>query len=49
MSKIFYENVYDHPWIGKFFQGIDQGIIEAQQVDLLQGALGGEKNYCCLL
>ena len=46
MSKIFYDNVYDHPWIGKFFQGIDQGIIEAQQVDFLQGALGGEKVYC---
>jgi truncated hemoglobin YjbI len=46
MSKIFYDNVYDHPWIGTFFQGIDQEIIEAQQVDFLQGALGGEKIYC---
>jgi hemoglobin len=46
MSKIFYDDVYKHEWIGKFFQGIDQDIIEAQQVDFLQGALGGEKVYC---
>lgn len=45
-SKNFYDKVYAHPWISKYFEGIDQTTIELQQVDFLQGALGGEKMYC---
>lgn len=46
MTKAFYDKVYDHPWLGKFFNGIKQETIESQQVDFLQGALGGPKVYC---
>ena len=46
ISKIFYDKVYDHAWLGKFFAKVDQQIIEDQQVDFLQGALGGDKVYC---
>lgn len=45
-SKAFYDKVYAHPWIGRFFERIDQEVIEKQQVDFLQSSLGGEKVYC---
>ena len=44
-AKCFYDKIYADPWIGKFFQDIDQEIIESQQVDFLQGAVGGRKVY----
>lgn len=44
-SKVFYDKVYADEWIGQYFQGIDQEFIEAQQVDFLQGALGGTQVY----
>ena len=46
MTKVFYDKVYADPWIGQYFQNIEQKIIESQQVDFLQGSLGGEKVYC---
>jgi truncated hemoglobin YjbI len=46
ITKVFYDKVYAHPWIGQYFKEIKQEIIEEQQVDFLQGALGGEKVYC---
>jgi truncated hemoglobin YjbI len=46
VSKVFYDKVYAHPWIGKYFADVPQDVIEIQQVDFLQGALGGEKVYC---
>lgn len=46
MSKIFYDDVYQHPWLGKFFADVPQDVIEVQQVDFLQGALGGPMVYC---
>lgn len=42
--KIFYDNVYEHPWLGLYFQDIDQDTIEAQQVDFMIGAFGGPKS-----
>lgn len=44
-SKVFYDKVYEHEWIGQYFKNIDQDFIEAQQVDFLQGALGGDQVY----
>ena len=44
-SKVFYDKVYEHPWIGKFFVDVPQDVIEIQQVDFLQGSLGGPKVY----
>jgi hemoglobin len=46
MAKNFYDKVYEHPWLGQFFCSVKQEIIEAQQVDFLQGSLGGKKVYC---
>jgi hemoglobin len=43
--KTFYEKIYSHEWIGKYFAEIPQEQIEAQQVDFMVGALGGPKNY----
>ncbi len=44
-TKVFYAKVYDHPLLSKFFQGVDQTHIENQQVDFMQGALGGTVAY----
>ena len=46
MAKVFYDKIYAHPWLGEFFKDISQEVIEIQQVDFLQGALGGERVYC---
>lgn len=45
VAKIFYDKIYDHPWIGKFFLNIDQAVIEEQQVDFMSMALGGPRVY----
>jgi truncated hemoglobin YjbI len=46
VSKIFYDKIYEHEWIGQFFKEVDQEIIENQQVDFMTSALGGPKVYC---
>jgi hemoglobin len=46
LVSLFYDKVYQDPWIGKYFSLIKQEIIEVQQVDFLQGSLGGKKVYC---
>ncbi len=45
VSKIFYDKIYAHPWIGQYFKEIDQSFIESQQVDFMADALGGPKQY----
>jgi len=45
VNEKFYELVYDHPWLSKFFQHTDQEFITKQQTDFVTGALGGPKNY----
>ncbi len=46
VHKIFYDKIYAHPWIGKFFQEIQQDIIETQQSDFMSQAMGGPAIYC---
>ena len=46
ISKIFYDKIYDHPWLKLYFKEISQDHIERQQVDFMQAALGGENLYC---
>ena len=46
VMKTFYDLVYKDPWIGKYFEKIDQKHIEAQQGDFTQGFLGGGHIYC---
>ncbi|EQC44713.1 group 1 truncated hemoglobin [Bacteriovorax sp. Seq25_V] len=45
ISKIFYDKIYEHPWIGLYFKDISQDVIESQQVDFMTGALGGDQIY----
>ncbi len=45
ITKIFYNKVYDHPWLKLFFQNIPQEHIENQQTDFMTGSLGGPKLY----
>ncbi len=46
VHKIFYDKVYAHEWLGLFFKGIDQKIIEDQQTDFMAQSMSGPKNYC---
>ena len=45
VHKIFYDKIYEHPWISKFFEGIDQTMIENQQTDFMSMAMGGPQVY----
>lgn len=45
VTKIFYDKVYCHPWIGQYFKNIPQQHIENQQTDFMQGAFRGGKIY----
>mgnify|MGYP000085043579 FL=1 len=45
VSKLFYDKVYEHPWIGLYFQEVPQDRIEAQQVDFMTSTLGGGNVY----
>lgn len=46
VHKIFYDKIYAHPWIGRYFEGIQQDIIEVQQSDFMSQIMGGPANYC---
>jgi len=45
INKIFYDKIYAHPWLKKFFEKIPQQNIENQQVDFMQKVLGGQNIY----
>ena len=45
VSKVFYDKVYQHPWIGQYFASIPQEHIEEQQTDFMQGALNGPREF----
>lgn len=45
INKIFYDKVYQHPWLKLYFDNIPQQHIEDQQVDFMQKVLGGENRY----
>lgn len=45
VHKVFYDKIYEHPWLKKFFVGIDQKIIEGQQTDFMISNMGGGKIY----
>lgn len=45
VHKIFYDLIYQHPWIGQYFQAVPQDIIEAQQTDFMTAAMGGPQEY----
>lgn len=45
VHKRFYDLVFEHEWLGGFFEGIDQGFIEEQQTDFMSSIMGGPKCY----
>ena len=46
VHKIFYDKAYADPWLGQFFQHVEQEIIENQQTDFMTRAMGGPPIYC---
>ncbi len=45
VHKIFYDILYAHPWLGQYFQGMPQNVIESQQTDFMTFAMGGPEVY----
>jgi hemoglobin len=45
VHKIFYDKIYAHPWIGKYFAGHDQKAIEARQTKFMAEKMGGDVSY----
>jgi len=45
VHKNFYDKVYIHPWLGKFFVGHNQEAIEARQSQFMAEKMGSDKPY----
>ena len=45
VHKIFYDKVYAHSWLGQFFQGHDQKVIELRQTQFMGEKFGGDIRY----
>ena len=45
VHKIFYDKVYLHSWLKKYFIGKPQHILEEQQTDFMVQLMGGPKVY----
>jgi len=45
VHQLFYDKVYAHPWLGKFFAGTERKFIESQQTDFMSAAFGGPEQY----
>jgi len=45
VHKIFYDKLFAHPWLGKFFEGKKRWVLEEQQTEFLMGVFGGPKIY----
>lgn len=45
VHKIFYDKVYRHPWLGKFFEGHSQTAIENRQTAFMGEKMGGDVTY----
>ncbi|MCP4447512.1 MAG: group 1 truncated hemoglobin, partial [Myxococcales bacterium] len=45
ITKAFYDKIYEHPWLGKYFETIDRDHIASQQAEFMQGVLGGPQIY----
>ncbi len=46
VNEIFYDKVYEHPWLSQFFADVRIEHIKAQQTDFIVGLIGGPKLYC---
>lgn len=45
VHRIFYDKVYAHPWLGRFFEGHDQEAIENRQTTFMGLKMGGDVTY----
>lgn len=45
VHKIFYDKVYAHPWLGKYFEGHNQESIERRQSLFMAEKMGGDIEY----
>jgi len=45
VHKIFYDKIYAHPWLGRFFKNHDQAHIEKQQSNFMAERFGSPKTY----
>lgn len=45
VHKIFYDKVYAHDWLGKFFEGHDQAAIENRQTGFMAEKMGCATPY----
>lgn len=45
VHKIFYDKVYAHPWLGKFFADHNQEAIETRQTQFMAEKMGGDLPY----
>jgi len=45
INKVFYDKIYQHPWLRQYFKAVPQPHIEIQQVDFMQKVLGGDNIY----
>lgn len=45
VHKLFYDKVYAHPWLGKFFVGHDQKAIESRQTSFMAAKMGSDIQY----
>jgi len=41
VHKIFYDKIYDHPWLKLFFEGFNQQVIEDKQTSFMAEKFGG--------
>lgn len=46
IQKIFYDKIYEDPWMKHYFATMPQEQIESQQADFMAQVLGGPKMYC---
>jgi hemoglobin len=45
VHKVFYDKVYAHPWLGRFFDGHDQATIEQRQTRFMAEKMGADVDY----
>lgn len=45
VGKVFYDKIYEDPWLKNYFTEVPQEYIEKQQTDFMQAALGGDNIY----
>ena len=45
VNQAFYDKVYDHEWLSRFFQAVTKEHIINQQTEFITAAIGGPNNY----